>query len=148
MIFGIIRWFNPTMPMYQNCCTHCAGLLGLGQRFHQWVLLIKAWLEGKKSPKIGKIKKKVQGGHSGFLSPLSYSCKVRHTIICHMLYSYSEGSQLELSLCLNKGARFSSSQFSIFLGTSLTEVVVLKQTHSLYILFRLGGLDGLGYGSG
>ena len=65
-------------------------------------------------------KKQVQGGHSGFLSPLSYSCKVRHTIICHMLYSYSEGSQLELSLCMNKGARFSSSQFFIFLGISLT----------------------------
>ena len=81
--------------------------------FHQWVLLIKAWLQGQKSLGCGEVKKEVQGGQKGCLSPLSYSCKVRHTIICHMLYSYSEGSQLELSLCMNKGARFGSSQFYI-----------------------------------
>ena len=39
----------------------------------------------------------------------------------HLSYilSYSEGSQLELSLCMNKGARFSSSHYFIFHGTSL-----------------------------
>ena len=110
----MIRWFNPSKPMYQMM--HPL-LWSFG--FHQWVLLIKAWLQGQKSLGCGEVKKRGPRGTKRIYVP--FELFMQSQAYHHLPYflSYSEGSQLELSLCMNKGARFSSSHYFIFHGTSL-----------------------------
>ena len=87
--------------------------------FHQWVLLIKAWLQGQKSLGCGEVKKRGPRGTKRMHVPLELFMQSQAYHHLPYFLSYSEGSQLELSLCMNKGARFSSSHYFIFHGTSL-----------------------------
>ena len=78
----------------------------------------KGLVDGQKSLGCGEVKTGPRGTIRIFV-PLELFMQSQAYHHLPYFLSYSEGSQLELSLCMNKGARFSSSHYFIFHGTSL-----------------------------